>query len=182
MKRCHIKTLIVILLVVVLVAAVCVGVRRSTRETATKSSHRTEQTQPELDPMTTAQLPTATATPATPSGTSRVSSAPQQQIGQKVDSAFRGDVQARHDLMAVAADGHAGIADREIAIRYLGKEGKPDSLVIVAQQLISPDPGIRTTAFYSLPSKLRPEGYDYTAEPTDASISVVTQLVDQIRK
>lgn len=170
------------MLVVVLATTVYVGVRRGTSRTAIESSHRTERTQPESKPMTSAQLPTATVTPAASSGDPRVPSAPQQQVGQKVNSAFRGDVQAKHDLMAIAADEHAEIADREIAIRYLGKDGKPESLVIVAQQLISSYPGIRTAAFYSLPSKLRPEGYDYTAAPTDASISVVTKLVDQIRK
>lgn len=96
--------------------------------------------------------------------------------------AFSGDAQARHDLMAIAGDKNAKEIERSVAIQYLVRAGTPESLAIVAAQLSSDEPGIRTTAYYNLPEKLRPPDFDYTASPSPASRAVVAKLVEQIKQ
>jgi hypothetical protein len=96
--------------------------------------------------------------------------------------ALRGRAQAKHDLMALASSDNAGRVERDLAIRYLGKEGSVESLSIVAKQLLSSDPQIRTTSYYSLPERVRPSDYDYTAEPSEASREVVAAVLQRIKK
>lgn len=96
--------------------------------------------------------------------------------------AFSGDAQAKHDLMAIAGDKNAKEIERSVAIQYLVRAGTPESLAIVAAQLASDEPSIRATAYFSLPEKLRPTDFDYTASPSPASRAVVTKLVEQIKQ
>lgn len=109
------------------------------------------------------------------------SAASLQQIGRKVNDAFREDAQAQIDLMATAQDAQAKSEEREIAIGYLGKSENPVLLTIVAKQLLSPSPRIRTAAFYSLPAKIRPEGYDYTSQPSEATTALIAKLLEKIQ-
>ena len=99
-----------------------------------------------------------------------------------MSQALQGQAQAKHDLMALASNDKADKAERDIALRYLGNAGNPESLTIVAKQLLSTDPQIRTTAYYSLPENLRPPGYDYTAEPDAAAREAVAKAVEGIKK
>ena len=99
-----------------------------------------------------------------------------------MSQALQGQPQAKHDLMALAGNEKADKAERDIAIRYLGNEGSVESVTIVAKQMLSADPQIRTTAYYSLPENLRPPRYDYTAEPSDGAREIVAKVVEGIRK
>ena len=84
--------------------------------------------------------------------------------------------------MGIAADENAEKTEREVAIRYLARSEAPDALVIVARQLLSEEPGVRTIAYYSLPEKARPADFDYTKPPSDASRAVVAKIIERIRQ
>lgn len=167
------------LLLFIVIIAVCFNVNRRASRAIVNKAPRVEMKQAGPKSFTPGRSLSTTIPPiAAPKRPMN----PKQPIAQQVNMAYRGDVEAQRDLMTIAEDDRYSVSDREIAIRYLGKKGDPDSLAIVAQQLISPEPGIRTTAFYSLPSKFQPEGYDYTAAPTDISTGVVAKLVARIRQ
>jgi HEAT repeat protein len=101
--------------------------------------------------------------------------------GRLLNLAMQGDAQAKRALMALAVNEKAHVLARDMAIRYLGNVGSPESLTIVAKQLLSTDPQLRTTAYYSLPENLRPTEYHYD-EPDAASREIVTKLIKRIQK
>lgn len=113
---------------------------------------------------------------------------PFERTTQKVEvdllftQATKGQPQAMHDLMALAGNEKAEKIERETAIRYLGMHGSVESLVSVAKQLLSIDPGIRTAAYYSLPESARPMSFDYTAKPSEGTRKMVTEAVEKIRQ
>jgi len=174
---------VVIIAAIVITVVVWIGIRWSADKTQTENSYRSTPLHSESNSVDArVNLPIADATPSVPTNPAAASPGSRQQIGQRVNEAVRGDAQAQNDLMVIAQNVQAKSEEREIAIRYLGKSERPAFLTIVAKQLLSSNPRIRTAAFYSLPTKIRPQGYDYTSEPTEASIDLINKLVNQIKK
>ena len=100
--------------------------------------------------------------------------------GLLIKQVLQGRADAKNHLMALAANEQADKAERDTAIRYLGNSRSPEALNVVAKQLLSNEPQIRTTAYYSLPDNFRPPGYDYTAPPDEIKRETVAKLLKEI--
>ena len=99
----------------------------------------------------------------------------------KVRRALGGDPDSKHELSELANDENAETVQRQMAFAYFKSEGSNDSLRILAKQLLSKSPAIRTYAYYALPERVRPPHFEYTAEPNDETRLAVEHLLFDLK-
>ena len=98
-----------------------------------------------------------------------------------VKKAWQGDEHALHELRALAANDRAPKHDRELAICYLARDGKTESLIVVLQLVVSQDKDIRFCACSALPEGLTPSPVSRYRAPTEETRAVVSQLIERVK-
>jgi hypothetical protein len=96
---------------------------------------------------------------------------------------LRGDAGARDRLIGVANDPSRDIVERTMAVDYLAKNTNDvEAIVAALKMLLSEEPALRTRAYYSLPQELRPRNYDKSMPPSDASRTVVEEIIERVKR
>lgn len=94
--------------------------------------------------------------------------------------ASQGDAGALANIIAIASNADACLAQRDTAFSSLVRLGTPDALVAVAQQLLSDNSAVRCRAYYTLPANMQLESYSW-GPPSEESRVVVDDLIRMIR-
>ena len=99
-----------------------------------------------------------------------------------VKKAALGNEQASRDIRAMAINDGASKDDRQLAIAYLARDGKIESLIVVFQLVLSQNKDIRFWACSALPKELVPYPVSRYSEPTEETKTVVNQLTARVRQ
>jgi hypothetical protein len=126
-----------------------------------------------------ATMPTSQPTSA-PAATQPVKDA--KEWGRLFWSLNHGDAAARERMIGIMRDPTADAIQREIALSMLGQEGSKLSVVALTEMLLSEDRQLRTSAYYAIPEKDRPSGFEYTAAPTDATRRVIGERIAELKR
>lgn len=91
-----------------------------------------------------------------------------------------GDPSGDEGLISIENDPSMSLSKRLTALRMLTKSTRKDTLMFVYDQLSSSNVQIRAAAYYGMPDKLRPHGYDYTSAPNAISKAKLSAQKGQI--